>query len=115
LIPTQAIQRSTDGLSNVMLVRDGKVATVTIQTGGEVKTDTIVTQGVKAGDEVIVEGFQKIRPGAPVKPQPWKKDKAAGNKSQQPESGAQDQAKEGGDQAPTQESKPEQQGDKPAQ
>ncbi|PJX23742.1 efflux transporter periplasmic adaptor subunit [Advenella sp. S44] len=115
LIPTQAIQRSTDGLSNVMLVRDGKVATVTIQTGGEVKTDTIVTQGVKAGDEVIVEGFQKIRPGAPVKPQPWKKDKAAGNDGQQPESGAQEEPKEGGDNAPTQESKPEQQGDKPAQ
>ncbi len=115
LIPTQAIQRSTDGLSNVMVVRDGKVAAVTIQTGGEVKTDTIVTQGIKAGDEVIVEGFQKIRPGAPVKPQPWKKDKAAGNGAQQPEPGAQEQPKEGGDKAPTQESKPEQQGDKPAQ
>src|SRR5690606_25117672 len=86
LVPTQAIQRSSDGLSNLMLVRDGKVASVTIQTGGEVKSDTIITQGVKAGDEVIVEGFQKIRPGAPVKPQPWKKDKAAGNDGQQPES-----------------------------
>ncbi len=115
LVPTQAIQRSTDGLSNVMLVRDGKVAAVTIQTGGEVRTDSIVTKGLKAGDEVIVEGFQKIRPGAPVKPQPWKKGKAAGDKGQQPESGAQEPPKEGADKTPTQESKPEQQGDKPAQ
>jgi len=115
LIPTQAIQRSTDGLNNAMVVRDGKVSVVTIQTGGEVKTDTIVTQGLKAGDEVIVEGFQKIRPGAPVKPQPWKKDKAAGDKSQQPESGTQEPPKQGADKTPAQESKPEQQGDKPAQ
>jgi len=115
LIPTQAIQRSTDGLNNAMVVRDGKVSVVTIQTGGEVKTDTIVTQGLKAGDEVIVEGFQKIRPGAPVKPQPWKKDKAAGDKSQQPESGTQEPPKQGADKPPAQESKPEQQGDKPAQ
>lgn len=115
LIPTQAIQRSTDGLNNAMVVREGKVSVVTIQTGGEVKTDTIVTQGLKAGDEVIVEGFQKIRPGAPVKPQPWKKDKTAGDKGQQPETGAQEPPKEGTDKTPTQESKPEQQGDKPAQ
>ena len=27
--------------------------------------------GLKAGDQVIVEGFQKMRPGAPVKPVPW--------------------------------------------
>ena len=115
LIPTQAIQRSTDGLSNVMVVREGKVAAVTIQTGGEVKSDTIVTQGLKAGDEVVVEGFQKIRPGAPVKPQPWKNAKAAGNNAQQAEPGAQEQPTEAGDKAPAQESKPEQQGDKPAQ
>jgi membrane fusion protein (multidrug efflux system) len=115
LVPTQAIQRSSDGLSNLMLVRDGKVASVTIQTGGEVKSDTIITQGVKAGDEVIVEGFQKIRPGAPVKPQPWKKKEAAGNSGQQPQPGAGQEPKKEGDSAPAQESKPEQQGDKPAQ
>ncbi|HBP30223.1 MAG: efflux RND transporter periplasmic adaptor subunit [Advenella sp.] len=115
LVPTQAIQRSSDGLSNLMLVRDGKVASVTIQTGGEVNSDTIITQGVKAGDEVIVEGFQKIRPGAPVKPQPWKKKDAAGNSGQQPQPGAGQQPKKEGDSAPAQESKPEQQGDKPAQ
>jgi len=32
----------------------------------------IVTQGLKPDDVVIVEGFQKVRPGAQVKPVPWK-------------------------------------------
>ncbi len=115
LIPTQAIQRSTDGLSTVMVVREGKVSAVTVQTGGEVKNDTIITKGLKAGDEVIVEGFQKIRPGAPVKPQPWKKAKTADSNAQQSDPAAEQKSEEQGDEASTQESKPEQQGDKPAQ
>ena len=98
-----------------MVVRDGKVSSVAIQTGGDVKNDTIVTKGLKAGDEVIVEGFQKIRPGAPVKPQPWKKDNAADKGAQQPESGAKQPPKQDGDKPAPEESKPESQGDKPAQ
>ncbi|ETF02030.1 membrane protein [Advenella kashmirensis W13003] len=115
LIPKQAIQRSTDGLSNVMVVREGKVSAIAIETGGDVKNDTIVTKGLKAGDEVVVEGFQKIRPGAPVKPQPWKRDNAAAKGGQQPDSGAQQPPKQEGDKPAPDESKPESQGDKPAQ
>ncbi len=120
LVPRQAIQRSTDGLSTVMVVRDGKVAAQPVTSGGDVKTDTIITKGLKAGDEVIVEGFQKIRPGAPVKPQPWKKDKSANGNGQQTGQAAEqkpasEQSAEKTDNASSQESKPEQQGDKPAQ
>jgi membrane fusion protein (multidrug efflux system) len=32
----------------------------------------IVSEGLKAGDQVIVEGFQKVQPGATVKPVAWK-------------------------------------------
>jgi membrane fusion protein (multidrug efflux system) len=40
----------------------------------------IVTDGLKQGDVVIVEGLQKVQPGAPVKPVPWKP-AAGGNAS----------------------------------
>ena len=30
-----------------------------------------VLDGLKAGEQVVVDGFQKMRPGAPVKPVPW--------------------------------------------
>jgi membrane fusion protein (multidrug efflux system) len=31
----------------------------------------VVTGGLAAGERVIVDGFQKMMPGAPVKPVPW--------------------------------------------
>jgi membrane fusion protein (multidrug efflux system) len=31
----------------------------------------VVLGGLKNGEQVVVDGFQKIRPGAPVKPVPW--------------------------------------------
>ena len=34
--------------------------------------------GLKPGEQVIVEGFQKMRPGAPVKPVPWAGARRAG-------------------------------------
>ncbi len=106
LIPKQAIQRSTNGLSTAMIVKEGKVSQITIETGGDVGTDTIVTGGLNVGDEVIVEGFQKIRPGAPVKSQPWKKPGTEAKGGEPAKAGEQPQAKA---------DKPEQQGEKPAQ
>ncbi|OWT77360.1 MULTISPECIES: efflux RND transporter periplasmic adaptor subunit [unclassified Achromobacter] len=71
LVPQQALQRTPDGLQSLMLVRDGKVASVNVTTAGVNNGRWIVTSGLKAGDVVIVEGFQKIRPGAPVKMSQW--------------------------------------------
>lgn len=72
MVPQQAVQRTADGLSTLMLVKDGKVAPQAVQLGSQVKGQWIVTKGLQPGDEVIVEGFQKIRPGAPVQAMPWK-------------------------------------------
>lgn len=72
LVPAQAVQRSTDGLSTLMLVKEGKVASSAVTLGPLVKGRYVVYNGLNPGDTVIVEGFQKIRPGAPVEPQPWK-------------------------------------------
>jgi membrane fusion protein (multidrug efflux system) len=36
--------------------------------GDWIGPDWIINQGLKSGDRVIVEGFQRLAPGAPVKP-----------------------------------------------
>ncbi|HEU0230577.1 MAG TPA: HlyD family secretion protein, partial [Burkholderiaceae bacterium] len=72
MVPQQAVQRTADGLSTLMLVKDGKVSPQAVELGSQVNGKWIVTKGLNPGDEVIVEGFQKIRPGVPVQPLPWK-------------------------------------------
>jgi len=72
MVPQQAVTRSPDGAAVLLVGADGKVATQPVQTGATQGDKWIVTQGLKAGDRVIVEGLQKARPGATVKPVPWK-------------------------------------------
>jgi len=76
MVPQQALQRTADGLQNVMLVREGNVVQVPVTTGSVVENRVVVTGGLNPGDVVIVEGFQKIQPGVPVHAVPW--EKAAG-------------------------------------
>ena len=70
-VPVQAVQRTTDGASVMVVGPDNKVA------ARPVKADTvqgnvwIVSAGLKPGDRVIVEGLQKAKPGATVKPVAW--------------------------------------------
>lgn len=84
MVPQQAVQRTADGLSTLMLVKDGKVAAQAVQLGSAIGQKWIVTKGLSAGDVVIVAGFQKIRPGAPVQPIPWKQPGAAQDASAAP-------------------------------
>jgi membrane fusion protein (multidrug efflux system) len=71
-VPQQAVQRDAAGSSTVLVVGpDGKVAARPIRTEGSQGNLWIVSEGLKAGDQVIVEGFQKAKPGAPVKAVPW--------------------------------------------
>jgi membrane fusion protein (multidrug efflux system) len=72
LVPQQAVQHTADGLSTLMLVKDGKVAPTAVKLGEAVDGKWVVDKGLEPGAVVIVEGFQKIRPGAPVAPIPWK-------------------------------------------
>ncbi|ARP83094.1 efflux transporter periplasmic adaptor subunit [Bordetella genomosp. 8] len=71
LVPQQALQRTPDGLQSLMLVRDGKIDQVNVTTGNALNGRWVITSGLKAGDVVVVEGFQKVRPGAPVKVSQW--------------------------------------------
>jgi len=72
LVPQQAIQRTSDGLNSVYVVREGKVQPVAVSVGPQIKGSFLVYKGLNPGDVVVVEGFQKIRPGAAVQPIPWK-------------------------------------------
>ena len=78
LLPQQAVTRSNQG-DSVLVVGDGdkpvprKVTIVGAQDG-----QWVVSSGLKAGEKVIVDGFQKMFvPGAPVKPVPWQPPSAA--------------------------------------
>lgn len=77
VVPEQAIQRTADGHSTIVKVTDGKAVFTPVELGPRAGQGYIVYQGLRAGDQVVVEGFQKIRPGAPVQPMPWKPEGAA--------------------------------------
>jgi len=81
-VPQQAVQRSTDGASVLVVGAEDKVEVRMIKTTSSQGDKWIIGEGLKAGDRVIVEGLQKIRPGMPVKPVAWKKaDKSAASQA----------------------------------
>ena len=71
LVPKQAVTRGPQGDSVLVVGADGSTASRNVKIGGASGSNWIVLEGLKAGEQVIVEGFQKMRPGAPVKPVPW--------------------------------------------
>ena len=71
LLPQQAVTRSAQGDTVMVVDKDGKPGPRTVKVGGEQNGQWIIVDGLKAGEQVIVDGFQKIRPNAPVKPVPW--------------------------------------------
>jgi membrane fusion protein (multidrug efflux system) len=70
-VPQQAVTRSPQGDSVLVVGAEGKPAPRSVKISGAIGSDWIVLDGLKPGEQVIVEGFQKMRPGAPVKPVPW--------------------------------------------
>jgi membrane fusion protein (multidrug efflux system) len=72
-VPEQAVQRDTAGKALLYVVRtDNKVEVRTVSLGWLLNGRWIVVNGINPGDRVIVEGFQRIAPGAAVKPEAWK-------------------------------------------
>jgi len=76
-VPQQAVQRSTDGASVMVVGAEDKVEVRSVKTSASQDDKWIISDGLKAGDRVIVEGLQKIRPGMTVKPVEWKKTEKA--------------------------------------
>jgi membrane fusion protein (multidrug efflux system) len=71
LLPQQAVTRSPQGDSVMVVAADGKVGPRPVKIGGSQNGQWVVLEGLQAGEQVMVDGFQKLRPNQPVKPVPW--------------------------------------------
>ncbi len=70
-LPQQAVTRSPQGDTVMVVAADGKVAQRPIKISGQQNGQWVVLSGLQAGEQVMVDGFQKLRGPAPVKPVPW--------------------------------------------
>ena len=70
-LPQQAVTRTAQGDTVTVVGSDGKVTPRTVKIGSAKGTQWVVLDGLKAGEQVMVDGFQKLQPGATVKPVPW--------------------------------------------
>ena len=72
LLPQQAVTRSNQGDTVLVVGADGIPAKRQVKLGANQNNQWIVLDGLQPGEQVIVEGFQKMMvPGAPVKARPW--------------------------------------------
>lgn len=70
-LPQQAVTRTAQGDTVMVVGADGKVASRTVKIGSSKGSQWVVLDGLKTGEQVMVDGFQKLQPGASVKPVPW--------------------------------------------
>lgn len=70
-VPQQAVQRSPQGATVLVVGSDGKVVVRTVKTDGVQGNAWLISEGLQAGDRVVVEGFQKVKPGVVVKTVQW--------------------------------------------
>lgn len=70
-LPQQAVTRTALGDTVMVVDAEGKVASRTIKVGSAKGAQWVVLDGLKTGEQVMVDGFQKLTPGAVVKPVPW--------------------------------------------
>ena len=72
VVPQQAVTRSNQGDTVIVVGAGGKPAPRPVKVGSQQGTNWVILDGLKAGEQVVVDGFQKMMvPGAPVKPVPW--------------------------------------------
>lgn len=72
LLPQQAVTRTGQGDTVLVVDADGKPAPRPVTVGGEQNNQWVILSGLQKGEQVIVDGFQKMMvPGMPVKPVPW--------------------------------------------
>jgi membrane fusion protein (multidrug efflux system) len=71
-VPQQAIVRTNEGASVLIVGADNKVVSQPVVANANEGNNWVVSSGLKGGERIVVEGFQKAKPGAVVNPQPWK-------------------------------------------
>jgi membrane fusion protein (multidrug efflux system) len=70
-LPQQAVTRSSQGDSVMVVDAQGKASRRPVKLAGQQNGQWVVTEGLRPGEQVMVDGFQKLRADAPVKPVPW--------------------------------------------
>ncbi len=70
-LPQQAVTRSAQGDTVMVVGADGKVKPRPVKVGGQQGGRWVILDGLQSGEQVMVDGFQKLRGDAPVKPVPW--------------------------------------------
>lgn len=70
-LPQQAVTRSPQGDSVMVVAVDGKVKPRPVKVGGQQGGQWVILDGLQAGEQVMVDGFQKLRGDTPVKAVPW--------------------------------------------
>ena len=72
LLPQQAVTRTNQGDTVLVVGTDGKPTPRPVKVGSAQGNQWVVLSGLQPGEQVIVDGFQKMMvPGAPVKTVPW--------------------------------------------
>jgi membrane fusion protein (multidrug efflux system) len=77
LLPQQAVTRTDQGDSVMVVDEQGKASPRPVKIGSAKGSQWVVLSGLKAGEQVMVDGFQKLQGGGPVKPVPWRAAAAA--------------------------------------
>lgn len=70
-VPQQAVQRSPQGATVLVVGADNKIVVRPITTTGAQGNTWRIGSGLTPGEKVVVEGFQKAKPGAVVKTVQW--------------------------------------------
>ncbi|SHM76799.1 efflux RND transporter periplasmic adaptor subunit [Rhizobacter sp. OV335] len=88
-LPQQAVTRTNQGDTVMVVGADGKVSPRPIKIGSAAQDGQwLVTDGLKPGEQVMVDGFQKLRGPGPVKPVPWQPRAASAAAASAPASAA---------------------------
>jgi membrane fusion protein, multidrug efflux system len=74
MVPQRAVQQNQSIQVVYTVAANNTVEARPVKTGERVGHDWIIEQGLRPGDRVIVEGVLSVRPGAPVRPVPYKAD-----------------------------------------
>jgi membrane fusion protein, multidrug efflux system len=72
LVPQRAISELQGGYLVAVVGADNKISIKSVKMGQKIGTSWIVDEGLTPNDRVVVEGFQKVREGMEVRPEPYK-------------------------------------------
>lgn len=70
-VPQQAVVRSAEGSSVMIVESDNKVRSQPVKAEEAQGNAWVISSGLKGGERIIVEGFQKTKPGGTVTPVAW--------------------------------------------